>query len=373
MRAGIPGRLWTPCFLALAALVVAAAPLAALDAADGRVRLTLNEGIGRFSISCQNKGSTGVYVPLLAAQDPRTTVLSIVVGNKLYRMGESSGFSEKAERVPGGARFVWRSSFLQVIETFTFIPALDSSVSTGVRIDLSMKNLSEQDISAGARFLFDTYLGEPGNVHFRASDGTQITRERTLTPADRTQWWLSPLAGDPDEFGLQVMTSGAGVTVPNRIVFANWKRLSDTSWAYETSAARDFSLLPYSINDSAAAQYYEPRPIPRSGEATVTLVVGLYSKAGYSANAVVPASAPAPAPADFAASVQQSLQQAQNAADPGQAARADLSAVNAILKEINARIGSPGSMSDDELSLIQSALKDLGSRAGRYAPASPDK
>ena len=64
-----------------------------------------------------------MYVPLLAAQDPRTTMLSIVVGNKIYRMGESSEFSEKAERVPGGARFVWKSSFLQVTETFTFIPS----------------------------------------------------------------------------------------------------------------------------------------------------------------------------------------------------------------------------------------------------------
>jgi hypothetical protein len=234
-----------------------------------------------------------------------------------------------------------------------------------------MRNLSEQEISAGARFLLDTYLGEPGNVHFRASDGTQITRERSLAPADKMQWWLSPIAGDPDGFGLQVMTSGDGITVPDRVVFANWKRLSDTSWAYETSGARDFSLLPYSMNDSAAAQYYEPRRIPRSGEATITLVLGLYSKAGYSANAVVPASAPAPN--DFGAVVQQSLQGGQNAADPGQAARSDLSALNAILNEINAKIGTPGSMPDDELSMIQSALKDLDSRAGRYAPATPGK
>ena len=286
-------------------------------------------------------------------------------------MGESSEFKEKSESVPGGARFIWKSNFLQVTETFTFIPSLDSTVSTGVRIDLSMKNLSEQDISAGARFLFDTYLGEPGNVHFRASDGTQIVKERTISAADKIQWWLSPIAGDPDGFGLQVMTGGDGITVPDRVVFANWKRLSDASWAYETSAARDFNLLPYSMNDSAAAQYYEPRRIPRSGEATITLLLGLYSKAGYSANAVVPASAPAAAPTDFGTVVQQSLQGGQNAVDPGQAARADLSALNAILNEINAKIGSPGSVSDDELSLIKSALKDLDSRSNRFAPAAP--
>jgi len=352
----------------LPALLLAAAPLSGLDVADGRIRLTLHERIGRFSISCQTRGSSGVYVPLLAAQDPQTTILNIVVGNKVYRMGESSEFSEKAERVPGGARFVWKSSFLQVTETFTFIPSLDSSVSTGARIDLSMKNLSEHDIAAGARYLFDTYLGEPSSVHFRTPTLPQMTRELTLTPADKTPWWISPLAGDPDGFGLQVIMSGPGITVPDRVVFANWKRLSDTTWAYATSSARDFSLLPYSVNDSAVAQYYEPRPIPRSGESTITLVLGLYSKAGYGANSVATvASTPNP---DFSAGVQQSLSAGQNASDDAQAVRADLSAVNTILNEIDTRIGSSGTVSEDELALIQSALKNLGSRAGRFAPAS---
>ncbi len=95
MRARIPGAGLVFAFL----LVVI--PLSALDVADGRIRLSLTEGIGRFVLSCQTSGSTGVFVPLLASQDPRTTSLSIVVGNKIYRMGESSEFSEKAEKVTG--------------------------------------------------------------------------------------------------------------------------------------------------------------------------------------------------------------------------------------------------------------------------------
>jgi hypothetical protein len=341
-------------------------PLSALDVADGRIRLSLTEGIGRFVLSCQTRGSTGVYVPLLAAQDPRTTSLSIVVGNKIYRMGESSEFSEKAEKVTGGARFVWKSSFIQVTETFTFIAAMDSSVSTGVRVDLSLKNLSEKDITAGARYIFDTYLGESRGLHFRTSSLPQLSKELTLTPADKAAWWESPLAGDPDGFGFQVMTSGAGLTVPDRVVFANWKRLSDSNWAFDTSAARNFSVLPYSVNDSAAAQYYEPRPIQRSGESTITLAMGLFSKAGYSANSATPvASTPAP---DFSSDIRESLTAGKNAANDAQAARADLSSVNAILNELDSKIGTAAAVSEDELALIESALKDLGSRAGRFAP-----
>jgi hypothetical protein len=357
----------------LAATVIVVIPLSALDVADGRVRLSLNESIGRFMLSCQTSGSTGVYVPLLAAQDPRTTLLSIVVGNKIYRMGESSEFSQKAERVPGGARFVWKSSFIQVTETFTFIPAGDSNVSTGVRVDVSLKNLSEQDITAGVRYLFDTYLGESRGPHFRTSTLAQVSNELTLTPADKTAWWESPLSGDPDGFGFQVMTSGPGLTVPDRVVFANWKRLSDSNWAFDTSAARDFSLLPYSVNDSAVAQYYGPRSIPRSGEATFTLAIGLFSKAGYlvippaaAASAAPPASASA---ADFPSGIRESLVEGKNASSDADAVRADLSAVNAILNELDSKMATPGGVSDDELAMIESALKDLGSRAGRFTPA----
>jgi len=351
--------------LLLGVLLLAPSRAAALDVADGKVKLTLVEGSGRFTLSTQNSGGGGVYLPLLATQDPRTSVLSIVYGNKIYRMGDSSEFKETAEKVQGGARFVWRSAFLQVTETFTLIPASDATVSTGVRIDLSLRNLTEQEISVGARYLFDTYLGEPGNLHFRTSALAQVNRELTLTPADKTAWWMSPLANDKNQFGLQVMTVGPGITAPDRVVFANWKRLSDASWAYDTSAARNFSLLPYSVNDSAVAQYYEPRPVPRSSELIVTLALGTYSQAGYSGLASGPAAAPAPA-ADFPSSVMQSLAQGRSAADDAQAARADLASVNAILDEIDAKIGASASMSDEELALIESALRDLKGRSSRF-------
>ncbi len=355
--------------LVAACLLLAAVHLPALDVSDGRGRLALRETTGRFMLSAQN--ASGAYVPLLATQDPRTSVLSVVYGNKIYRMGESSEFKQVVEKVSGGARFVWRSAFLQVTETFTLIPAGDSGVSSGVRIDVSLRNLSEQDITAGVRYLFDTYLGEPGNNHFKTSALGQVNRELTLTPADKTAWWMSPLANDKNQFGLQVMMAGPGITVPDRVVFANWKRLSDSSWAYDTSAARNFSLLPYSVNDSAVAQYYEARPVPRSGELIFTLAMGVYSPAGYSGLSSA-AAAPAPtAPAtDFSASVLQSLAQGRTAADDAAAARADLASVNAILGEIDARTGSSASMSDEELALIETALKDLQARSGRFGTAS---
>ncbi len=359
-------------------LFLFSSPIWSLDLVDGRVRLSLKEGVGRFAISCQTKGSNGIFVPLLAAQDPRTTMLTVVFGNRIFRMGESSEFSEKVERIAGGARFVWRSTFLEVTESFLFIASEGSSVSNGVRIELSLKNLTDKEITAGARYLFDTYLGESSFVHYRTPNLPQLAHELALTPTDGAPYWVSPLSGDADEFGLEVMTAGAGLTTPDRVVFANWKRLSDSSWAYETSTARNFSLLPYSVNDSAVAQYYDPRPIPRSGEATLTLALGLYTKAGFLAFPALPpvatrnltaeAPQPLPQPQPLPPAVVNSPNIVNPTPDDRQAALADLGTVDTVLDKIDSAMSSASAGSEEGLAVIESALKELGGRSSRYLP-----
>jgi hypothetical protein len=361
---GIRGALKTGILLAL--LVAAALPLGALDVADGRMRLTLTEDGGRFVLSAQTRGTNGVFVPLFAAQDPRTTLLSIVVGNRVYRMGESSEFSETQEKTATGARLTWKSSFLQVTETFTFIASADSSVSNGVRIDISLKNLSEQNLTVGARYLLDTYLGESSFVHFRTDSLTQITHELALTPADSPLFWVSPLTGDAEGFGLQVMTSGRGITTPDRIVFANWKRLSDSPWSYDVSAARNFSLLPYSVNDSAVCQYYDPRTIQHEGEATISLVLGMYSRAGFtgiiqSTQVTSPVSQPGTAQAGIG-TAQETAAAPPSSLSP-QSVKTDLASVDRVLAQIDAALSAGGAISNEALALIESTLRDLRTHA----------
>jgi hypothetical protein len=338
--------------LAFLLLGFTCAQAAALDLADGRLKLTLHEE-GGISLSCRTGGQDGLYVPLIASQDPRTTFLSVVVGNKVYRMGASPEFSQAIEKTSTGGRFLWRSQFLQVTETFTFIAMGDSTESNGVRVDIGLKNISQQDMKAGVRYLFDTYLGEASFVHFRTDSLTQITNELALSGSSRPAFWVSPLVGDPQEFGFIVMCSGPGITAPDKIVFANWKRLSDSSWIYDTSASRNFSMLPFSVNDSAASEYFDPRPLPRGAERTVTMAFGQYSKSGSTVTTQ---------------SVAQALTTVETAVSREQGVRADLATVDNILSLINAGLQQGAAVSDEDLLKVESALKELEGRAGRYAP-----
>jgi hypothetical protein len=341
---------------ALMALSTSAA--AALDLSDGRIRLGLLESIGRFTLGGQTKGGGGAVVPLLSEVDPRTTILSIVVGNKIYKMGESSEFSARAEKTATGGRFVWKSSFLQVTETFTFIASSGSPVTDGVQIDIGLKNLTDQELKVGARYLFDTYLGESSFVQFRTDSLGQMSHETSLTPVDQLPYWISPLSGDSDDFGLQVMNAGPGITIPDRVVFANWKRLSDSTWSFESVATRNFNLLPYSVNDSAVCQYYNPRSLPRDGTLTITLALGIAARSGFAARTG--------SAQGFADDVQKSLNAGKSAADVGAAVRADLATVNRILAQLDQATAAGTPLAAEELATIESALKDLKARAAGY-------
>lgn len=292
-------------------------------------------------------------MPLLASEDPRTSRLDVVAGNKIYTMGDSPEFRETVEKTGNSARFVWTSSFLQVTESFAFVRAVGSASDSGVRIELALKNLSTQDIALGARYILDTYLGEPSFVHFRTDSLQQVTHELTLTPADSTPWWESPLPADPDSLGLQVMIAGAGITPPDRVVFANWKRLTDSAWIFDSSSVRTFSLLPYSVNDSAAAQYYDPHTVAHGGESVISLVMGRFSRSG-----LITAAPEAPPAAT--GSVMQSAAPAASGAN--KAAMDDLASVDAILSEIDAALGAGTPLTSERLAAIESQLKDLSSR-----------
>ncbi len=352
-------------FLGLVFLSGAAA-LWPLDLTQGRIKLTLHEGIGRFSLSYVTD-EIGTAKPLLVAKDPRTSFLSIAIGDKVYRLGESREFRETVRDIPFGARFTWRSSLVTVTESFSFISSPGSPEADGVRIDLVIKNVSEQDLSIGVRYLFDTYLGEPSYVHFRTERNAEIPRELTLFGRDNPEYWVSPLVGDPNRLGLMCVLSGPGITTPDRIVFANWKRLSEAPWGYETSPTRTFSVLPYSVNDSAVSHYFDPRPLAKGAELQIVTVLGRYTKAGFTLQPAPEKPAAAAVQAAPPAAAAPAATAAPAAVSPAVSAKADVFTVDQLIARINMSLSE--GVSDADLAALDAAVAELKERLGELAPA----
>lgn len=263
--------------LRLALILCIVSGVNALEVSQGEIRLTLDEPSSRFLMDLQRSDEDPI--PLLFSEDPRTSGLDIREGNRVYRMGDGGEFRQVTEQTDEGIFYVWTSSTLRVAQRFRFVRSADRNVINGVQIDISITNLGERSTSVGARLLLDTYLGERSNSHFTSSLNGQITGEAEVQPSDRETFIRSGEADSAD--GLQVMISGPGITTPDQVAVANWKRLSDSDWQYVVNSDRNFNRLPYSINDSAVLLTYADRELGQNDRYEIVVQMGGYAPGGY--------------------------------------------------------------------------------------------
>jgi hypothetical protein len=264
----------------LSLLFVFRIPLGAVDFTGGRVRLTLHEAAGRFSLSYMTDMTREAYEPFFVSQDPRTSFFSVMVNDKIYRLGETSAFRIRAEENAVNPALVFESSFLLVREEFAFIKTTGASLANGLKITITLENRSPQQVDAGLRFLVDTSLGEGihGSPAF-ITDKRPIPSEIIIEKKDADQWWVSR----NERLALMGSISAGVEQGPDLVHFANWKRLNDVPWKTTYSPGRNFNFLPYSIGDSAVCYYFDPRPLSRGETVSYTILLALEDKEGFAA------------------------------------------------------------------------------------------
>ncbi|MDC7225880.1 MAG: hypothetical protein PQJ61_03850 [Spirochaetales bacterium] len=255
--------------------------LCALELQEGRMKLILHESSGRISVYYQNKLVSEEFTSLLLKQDPRTSGIILLVDNKTQRLGDTFEYDQQLVETRSGAQFIWKSKTLEVTESFSFVTSENNSIADGIKIEIEITNISEETMSVGLKYLFDTWLGEEnrGKAHFYTSEDADISSE-TVLQGILPDYWVSAESINADT-GLLMMMDNKVVTQPDKVIFANWKRLDESGWTLNTKPNRNFNLLPYSINDSAVSHYYEPVRIPEGGSRKITLVLGNVSESGF--------------------------------------------------------------------------------------------
>ncbi len=330
-------------------LMIISLPIFSLEISEGLIKLILHDDIGRFSIYYLSDYENSTYLPLFFEKDPRTSVLTIVADNKIYRLGETSSFGEVIEETYNGAQFLWSSNNLIITENFTFISSNKSTLADGVKITITIKNTSNYTIEAGLRYLIDTYLGEDISLHFKTNISDNVRFENTILKNNMVNFLISPETEDAVTNGLQLTTSGSGASTPDSIIIANWSRLNDTSWYYETSSSRNFNLMPYSINDSAIALYYDPLPISPSSSREIIILLGNANPYGF--NSVNDTSSLGIA--DLLEGTTSNY-----SANNSLAAQTDLSTLENLIKKINNRLES-GTTTTSDMNIIEQIILEL--------------
>ncbi len=332
----------------------------ALELKEGRMKIVLHENMGKFSAYYLHDLSANKYTPLFLDQDPRTSSLSIIEDNKVYRMGESSGFRQIIESTSAGAKFIWQSSSLEVTEELSFINSSASPVADGILVAITVTNIAETRKTTGIRYIFDTYLGEDNGTHFTTATVNKISGETSYFKYNLPEYINSP--GEEGPFGgFQIMLEGRGITNPDKVVLANWKRLNDATWDYDVKSSRNFNQLPYSINDSGAALYYNQQDLTPGASRTVTLAMGAYNADGFSADASSTKS-------EIANVFNQTMNtNPSTGGDTGLSVQTDLLTVNELLKKINKRIDAGEMPTDAELELMDQVITELTKRKQKYS------
>lgn len=343
-------------FLA-AAFVLASAASGALDLRDGRILLSLDERTGRFSVHYLADAARNRYVSLLSEQDARTSYPTLSWGGKTYRLGESPDFRFTVRKEGSTAVIEYRSSFAAVRQTFQFLRSGGASDVDGILVDFTLENLTGSPVAAGLRLLLDTYQGERSKRHFEIDGAGIVGAELSLSDASVPRRFITP--GDAGA-SLQVQLAGEGLTRPNRLILANWKRLNDAEWGFETVPGRSFTLLPFSIDDSAAALYFEPTELRAGGARRLRIALGNRSDSGYAASPLPDTQTAAPAET---ARPQTAMTLEP---DPMVGVRTDIAALREIIARIDALLGSGTAPDPAQVEELRQLLTNIRTRSREY-------
>ena len=198
------------------------------------------------------------------------------IDNRIYRLGESSAFRFHLEENQSSPAFVYESPVLSVRQEFTFIKTSGSSVTNGIQITFTLKNLQSRQVSIGLRMLVDTHLGEGYNrTPFYIND-KGITGESLIEGANENYW-----VSRNDTVSLMGSIAALHGNSPDAVHFANWKRLNEAPWKTEFIKGRNFNYPPYSIRDSAVCYYYDPVLFLPSQEISYTIILAAEDPDGF--------------------------------------------------------------------------------------------
>jgi hypothetical protein len=328
----------------------------AAEFTDGPVKLILHEDTGRFSLYHMNDMTTERFEPLFAAQDPRTSFVSVILNDKSYRLGESPAFRLRLEGE--GPSLVFQSSFLRVREEFSFIKTAGSSLTNGIRITITLENTGPREVNLGLRFLLDTSLGEgKGGAPPFLTDLRPLEAETLISAGDEDGRWITRNSA------LSLMGSiGAGVEQgPDLVHFANWKRLNEAPWKTGYSAGRNFNYLPYSIGDSAVCYYYEPRLLARGDTFARTILLAVEDPRGFTPHDADSAGGPPLPPQETVP-----LPQADSAPAPAPAddRDADIALLRDLISRVDRFVAGEISITEEDLTVMEATITRLKARYG---------
>jgi len=257
--------------------------LSAEDFYFGNIRLTVNEKKGSISLYYMTYANSKRYEPLFYSKEPKSSYISVNLDGKVHRLDQSGFFRSRTENIDGNPVIVYESPDVTVHEIFTPVRTVNSDEINGVNITILVQNNGKKSIPTGLRFLIDTHLGEGRNSIPISTNNQSITNETLIYGESGETYWISK-DSNLSLMGSIVNPFDKSAKIPDFIHIANWRRLNNASWKLRFSQGRSFTIIPYSIRDSAVCYYYEPSILEAGKSFTYSIALTTEDTALYDPN-----------------------------------------------------------------------------------------
>ncbi len=335
--------------------------VSAIDIKDGVVRIATDDLTLRPMLyRLVNVAGKSKYEPLWYDGDPRTSFIVIDIDGRIYRMGASQEYQTTQRRISNGIEIEYKSITTRVTQRIICTALAGSRVANGFTIELQVDNFTSRDMKVKLKEVCDTWLGEKLGNHFALKSNPNVIDEMSIDANSNEPYIVSP--GQNASIALLLNTALG----PDSIVIANWKRLSDSQFAYDSELMRGFTLAPYSTNDSALGLYWDERIVPAKGTVSVEST-WLTGGPGNEFVAWLAQNYTPPPAADTTATQGSSTD--QTAAPPGQSSSLptssafDVSDIEAVLRKIDSALQNIDTLSEADMEAILSELNSLGGAA----------
>jgi len=221
---------------------------------------------------------------LLFYDTPPSSYTLIYVDDDVYVFGgERGSFTKPPVTVGNSIEAVWGNRLISVTQTIRFIKKRGVDVEDSIQILYTLKNMGERSVKAGFRVLLDTSLGEKNRSHFILSGGKKIEYESRFEGDEIPAAWFSQDREENPVVCLQGVLRGQMVSVPSKVVFANYRSLQQNPIDYSVLRRKRFHNLPYSRDDSAVALYSELVDLAQGESCEFKTILGLPGGLDYGA------------------------------------------------------------------------------------------
>ena len=272
-------------FIFLAAILIFPALLCAATLSNKYLLVDVDEETGRLFLSTV-EGHENIEgdekLNLLFFDRPPSSYTVIYIDNDVVIYGSQRGsFTGRPITVGNRIEAVWENELISAAQSVEFIKRKKTRIEDGIIINYRIKNKSEYPQEVGIRILFDTYLGERGLYHFELPGNVKLRYETEFVDDNLPDSWLSKDFVENPQFCLRGVLKEDVVTLPDKVVFANYKSLREKLFYYRVRKKKKFDNLPYSKNDSAVAIYYNPGELGPGEEREYSTILGLSGEEEY--------------------------------------------------------------------------------------------